>query len=54
VSINLAVALINSKEYAKARKICEQALPRIEDPEMRKTVEGYLKLVDEQLEPAGE
>ena len=54
VSVNLGVALINCQEYAKAKKICEQALPRIEDPELRKQVEGYLKLVEERLGPPGE
>ena len=54
VSVNLGVALVNCKEYAKAKTTFEQALPRIEDPELKKQVEGYLKLVDEQLGPPGE
>jgi len=53
VSVNLGVALINCREYAKARKVLEQALPRIEDPELRKKVEGYIELAAGQLEPAG-
>ena len=53
VGINLGVAYINSKEYAKAKEICEKVLPRIEDPELKIKVEGYLKLINEQLEPSG-
>jgi protein O-GlcNAc transferase len=54
VSVNLAVAYINSQEYAKAKGICEKTLPRIEDPDLKEKVEGYLKLVNEQLEPPGQ
>jgi len=53
LSVNLGVALINTQEYAKAKKVLEQALPRIEDQELRTQVEGYLKLASERLESPG-
>lgn len=52
VSINLGVAYINCREFAKAREICEKVLPRIEDPALKEKVEGYLKLINEQLGPS--
>jgi len=52
LSINLGVAYINSKEFAKARVLYERLLPRIEDPALKEKIEGYLKLIDERSEPA--
>ena len=53
VSINLGVAYINSRQYVKAREIYEKVLPKIEDPELKEKVEGYLKLIKDQSEPPG-
>ena len=52
LSINLGVAYINSQEFAKARKIYEKVLPKIEDPALKEKIQGYLKLIDERSEPS--
>jgi tetratricopeptide (TPR) repeat protein len=54
LSVNLGVAYINSKEFAKARELYERILPRIEDPALKEKIEGYLKLIKERSEEAGQ
>jgi Flp pilus assembly protein TadD len=41
--VNLGIAYVNSNELDKARSIFEKALGRIQDPELKAKVEGYLK-----------
>lgn len=53
VSVNLGIAYINSREYSKAKAVYESILPRIEDPALKEQVEGYLKMINEQLQPPG-
>jgi tetratricopeptide (TPR) repeat protein len=45
LQINLGIAYLNTDEPAKAKPILEAALPKIEDPALRKQVEEYLKSI---------
>jgi type IV pilus assembly protein PilF len=54
LSVNLGVAYINSKDFAKARDLYEGLLPRVEDPALREKIEGYLKLIKERAEDSAQ
>jgi len=45
VIINLGIAYINIKEFAKAREVLENVLPKIQDEALRAKVNEYLKLI---------
>lgn len=45
LQINLGIAYLNTDEPAKAKAVLEAALPKIEDPALRKQVEDYLKSI---------
>jgi tetratricopeptide (TPR) repeat protein len=45
LQINLGIAYLNTDEPAKAKPVLEAALPKIEDPALRKQVEEYLKSI---------
>jgi tetratricopeptide (TPR) repeat protein len=47
VTINLGIAYINIKEFAKARAILEGVLPKIQDEALKSKVNEYLKLIKE-------
>lgn len=45
ISFNLAVALFKNKEFDKAKSLFEKILPRAKDPEMKKSIDDYLKMI---------
>ena len=45
LQINLGIAYLNTDEPAKAKPVLEAALPKIEDPALRRQVEEYLKSI---------
>jgi Flp pilus assembly protein TadD len=47
LSINLGIAYINTKDYARAREIFEKTLPQVQDPSLKAKINEYLKLIDE-------
>jgi tetratricopeptide (TPR) repeat protein len=47
LSINLGIAYVNIKDYAKAREIFEKTLPQVQDPSLKAKINEYLKLIEE-------
>jgi len=45
LSVNLGIAYINNKEFARAREILEKILPQVEDPVLKAKINEYLKLI---------
>lgn len=45
VTINLGIAYINIKEYAKARELFEKLLPKVEDEALKAKINEYLTLI---------
>jgi len=45
VIINLGIAYINIKEFAKARELLEKVLPKVQDEALKAKVNEYLKLI---------
>ena len=43
--INLGIAYINNKDFAKAREVLEKVLPNIEDPTLKKQITEYLEKI---------
>jgi Flp pilus assembly protein TadD len=54
LSINLGIAYINTKDYAKAREIFEKTLPQVQDPSLKAKINEYLKLIEERSVRGGE
>ncbi len=48
IPVNLAIALINSHENAKAKAVLEQALPKAADAAARERIQKYLDFIKEQ------
>lgn len=48
VSVNLGIACINNKQFARARELYERVLPRVQDPALKEKIDGYLKLIKDQ------
>jgi Flp pilus assembly protein TadD len=47
LSVNLGIAYINNKEFARARELFEKTLPKVEDPVLKVKINEYLKLIKE-------
>ena len=47
LSVNLGIAYINNKEFARARETFEKILPKVEDPVLKVKINEYLKLIKE-------
>lgn len=47
LNVNLGIAYINNKEFARAREILEKILPKVEDPVLKVKINEYLKLIKE-------
>jgi Flp pilus assembly protein TadD len=47
LSVNLGIAYINNKEFARARELFEKILPKVEDPTLKAKINEYLKLIKE-------
>jgi len=47
LSVNLGIAYINNKEFARARELFEKILPKVEDPVLKDKINEYLKLIKE-------
>jgi tetratricopeptide (TPR) repeat protein len=45
LQVNLGIALLNSGEAGKARQVFEAVLPKIEQDDLKKLVEDYLKAI---------
>jgi len=45
VIINLGIAYLNIKEFAKARELFEKVLPSVQDEELKAKINEYLKLI---------
>ncbi len=45
ISFNLAVALFKNEEFDKAKSLFEKILPRTQDPEKKKNINDYLKMI---------
>lgn len=48
LTVNLGVAYINLKEYAKARELLEKTLPQVQDLTLRDKINEYLRLIKDQ------
>jgi Flp pilus assembly protein TadD len=46
LSVNLGIAYVNTKDYAKAREIFEKTLPQVQDPSLKTKINEYLKLIE--------
>jgi Flp pilus assembly protein TadD len=47
LNVNLGIAYINNKEFARARELFEKILPKVEDPVLKVRINEYLKLIKE-------
>jgi Flp pilus assembly protein TadD len=45
LNVNLGIAYINNKEFARARQLFEKILPKVEDPVLKVKINEYLKLI---------
>ncbi len=49
LNVNLGIACINNKDFARAREIFEKILPRVEDPALKIKISEYLKLIKDNI-----
>jgi len=47
LSVNLGIAYINNKEFAKARELFEKILPKVQDQALKDKITEYLNLIRE-------
>jgi tetratricopeptide (TPR) repeat protein len=49
VSVNLGIALMNSRQYDKSMEVLEKILPKIQDPLLKNRVIEYIKALKEAM-----